>query len=67
MMLCGGGRTLEDIREFGRDDGLRQLCRYDRLPGADAIGVWLSKPGNLKGLKQVNRHLIRGVFARSDQ
>ena len=67
MMLCGGGRTLEDIREIETDNGLRQLCRYDRLPGADAIGDWLRKPGNLKGLKQVNRHLARGVIARSDQ
>jgi hypothetical protein len=67
MMLCGGGRTLEDIREIETDDGLRQLCRYDRLPGADAIGEWLRKPGNLRGLKQVNRHLARGVIARSDQ
>jgi len=66
MMLCGGGRTLEDIREIGTDDGLRQLCRYDRLPGADAIGDWLRRPGNLKGLKQVNRYLARGVIARSD-
>jgi hypothetical protein len=67
MMLCGGGRALEDIREIGADDGLRQLCRYDRLPGADAIGDWLRKPGNLKGLKPVNRHLAREVIARSDQ
>jgi len=51
MMLCGGGRRLEGIRESGWDDGLRQLCRYDRLPGADAIGDWLRKPGNLKGVK----------------
>ena len=67
MMLCGGGRTLEDIREIEADDGLRQLCRYDRVPGADAIGEWLRKPGNLKGLKRVNRHLARGVIARSTQ
>jgi Transposase DDE domain group 1 len=67
MMLCGGGRALEDIREIQTDDGLRRLCRYDRLPGADAIGEWLRRPGNLKGLKQVNRHLARGVIARSTQ
>jgi hypothetical protein len=67
MMLCGGGRALEDIREIQTDDGLRQLCRYDRLPGADAIGDWLRRPGNLRGLKYVNQHLARGVIARSDQ
>ena len=64
VLLCGGVRALEDIREFGTYEGLRHLCRYDLLPGADAIGVCLSKPGNLKGLKQVNQYLVRGVFAR---
>jgi len=44
MMLCGGGRTMEDIREIELDKGLKQLCGFARLPGADAIGQWLRKP-----------------------
>jgi hypothetical protein len=67
LMLSGGGRTLEDIREIQMDDGLRQLCGFARLPGADAIGQWLRRPGQLAGLKKVNKLLARQVIARSDK
>jgi hypothetical protein len=50
LMLCGGGRALEDIREIEMDDGLRQLCGLSGLSGADAIGQWLRR-GQLAGLK----------------
>jgi len=66
LMLCGGGRTLEDIREIEMDEGLRQLCGFARLPGADAIGQWLRKPGQLEGLKPVNEFQERQVIVRSD-
>jgi len=65
LMLCGGGRTLEDIREIETDEGLRQLCGFARLPGADAIGQWLRR-GQLSGLKRVNQFLARQVIVRSD-
>jgi len=66
MMLCGGGRTMEDIREIEMDEGLRQLCGFARLPGADAIGQWLRKPKHLKGIKRVNQFQVRQVIVRSD-
>jgi hypothetical protein len=67
LMLCEGGRTMEDIREIEMDEGLKQLCGFARLPGADAIGQWLRKPGHLKGLKQVNAFQARQVIVRSDE
>ena len=67
LMLCGGGRTLEDIREIELDEGLRQLCGFARLPSADAIGQWLRKPDHLPGLKQVNRFQARQVIIRSER
>ena len=67
MMLCGGGRTMEDIREIEMDEGLRQLCGFTRLPGADAIGQWLRKPEHLKGIKQVNQFQARQVIVGSDE
>ena len=67
IMLCGGGRTLEDIREIETDEGLRQLCGFTRLPGADAIGQWLRRPRHLQGLKRVNRFLARQLIARSER
>jgi hypothetical protein len=67
MMLCGGGRTMEDIREIELDKGLKQLCGFARLPGADAIGQWLRKPKHLEGLKRVNQFQARQVIVRSDR
>jgi hypothetical protein len=66
-MLCGGGRTMEDIREIEMDEGLKQLCGFARLPGADAIGKWLRRRGQLSGLKKVNEFLARQVIVRSGQ
>ena len=66
LMLCGGGRTLEDIREIETDEGLRQLCGFSRLPGADAIGQWLRR-GQLAGLKRTNGSLARQLIVRSDK
>jgi hypothetical protein len=67
LMLCGGGRTLEDIREIELDEGLKHLCGFARLPSADAIGQWLRKPDQLQGLKQVNQFQERQVIVRSER
>jgi hypothetical protein len=67
LMLCGGGRTLEDIREIEMDEGLRHLCGFARLPGADAIGKWLRRCGQLLGLKQVDEFRARQVIVRSEK
>jgi hypothetical protein len=67
LMLCGSGRTMEDIREIEMDEALKQLCGFTRLPGADAIGQWLRKPGHCKGMKQVNQFQARQVIVRSDE
>jgi len=65
LMFCGGGRTMEEIREIEQDPGLRSLCQYERIPSPDAIGQWLRKPRHLVGLKRVNRHLVRQVLAQT--
>jgi hypothetical protein len=67
LMLCGGGRTMEDIREIELDEGLRQLCGFTRLPSADAIGQWLRKPDHLRGMKLVNQFQERQVIVRSER
>jgi len=67
LTLCGGGRTMEDIREIEMDEGLKQLCDFARLPGADAIGKWLKRRGQLSGLKPVNEFLARQLIVRSDK
>ena len=65
LMLCGGGKEMEDIREIKIDKGLRELCGFKRVPSADAVGQWLRKDGNLEGLHKVNEDFIRQVIMRS--
>jgi hypothetical protein len=67
MMLCGGGRTMEDIRKITLDKGMKHLCGFARLAGGDAIGYWLRKPQHLEGLKRVNEFQARQVIVRSDK
>lgn len=66
LMLCGGGRTLEDIRKIQKDAGLRRLCRFHRVPGADAVGKWLTAPWRITAMKRVNEHLCRLAILRSE-
>ena len=65
LMLHGGGRTLEDLRQLVQDEGLRELLGMERMPSADATGDWLRRMGlgtGLKGLAEVNRKVLaRGL------
>ena len=65
LMFCGGGRTMEDIREIEMDKGLRKICGLTKVPGADAIGKWLRKANNLKGLKKSNEQLAVEIIKRT--
>ena len=66
LMFCGGGQSMEDIREIAHDQGLRELCGFKRIPSPDAVGTWLKAPRRIAGLKPVNRHLCRVAIARSE-
>ena len=65
LMLNGGGRTLEDIREIRDDEGLREILPLEKFPSSDAMGDWLRRmgtSGGLEGLEKVNkRSLKRGM------
>ena len=65
LMFCGGGRTMEDIREIELDKGLRDICELAKVPGADAIGKWIRKLENLAGLKTTNEQLAAEIIRRS--
>ncbi len=43
LMLNGGGRSLEDLRQIRNDQGLRELRGLDRIPSSDATGDWLRR------------------------
>lgn len=64
LMFCGGGKTMEDIREIERDKGLRKICGLAKVPGADATGKWIRKD-NLRGMKKTNEDLVKQIIRRS--
>jgi len=62
LMLNGGGRSLEDLREIREDAGLRALLPLKKMPSSDATGDWLRRSGfngALEGLAWVNGVLIK--------
>ncbi len=62
LMLNGGGRSLEDIRQIKADEGLREILPLERIPSSDAFGDWLRSMGinaGLYGLEKVNRRLMK--------
>jgi hypothetical protein len=72
LMLQGGGRSLEDLRELKDEEGLMKLIGRDEIPEPDTVGDWLRKMGDLgtgqiglKGLDRV-RGKINGRILKRD-
>lgn len=62
LMLNGGGRSLEDLRQIRNDRGLREVLPLKRIPSSDAVGDWLRRSGvngSLEGLARVNRRVLK--------
>jgi hypothetical protein len=59
LMLQGGGRSFEDIRELKYEEGLMNLIDIDKVPDPDSVGDWCRRMGNLttgqKGLKGLGK------------
>lgn len=68
LMLHGGGKRLEDLRELRAEVSLRQLLGMKELPASCTIGDWLRRMGQdgqgLSGLGKVNEHLVTEVLKR---
>ena len=62
LMLNGGGRSLEDLRQLRDDRGLREVLAIRRIPSSDAIGDWMRRSGvngGLEGPGGVNRSILK--------
>jgi hypothetical protein len=46
LMLQGGGRSLEDLRELKQEEGLMGLIGRDEIPKPDTVGDWLRRMGD---------------------
>jgi len=67
LMLNGGGKAIEDIREIKVDEGLRELLCIEQIPSSDAFYSWLKRMGKaegLKGLEQLNRFYLHKQLKR---
>src|SRR5512136_2311718 len=43
LMLQGGGKSLEDLRELRNEDGLMKLLGHNEIPEPDTVGDWLRR------------------------
>lgn len=62
LMLNGGGRSLEDLRQIRDDQGLREVLEMRRMPSSDASGDFLRRSGDnggLEGMAVVNRVILK--------
>jgi len=48
LMLQGGGRSLEDLRELKNEEGLMELIGQHEIPESDTVGDWLRRMGDPK-------------------
>lgn len=71
LMLQGGGRSLEDLRELKSEEGLMKLLGRDEIPESDTVGDWLRRMGDskrrypgLKGLDRVRDEINQRILRR---
>jgi len=69
LMLHGGGRYIEDVREIANDEALLQLLQISSIPSSSAIGDWLrfigDVKGGLSGLSNCNRAILKRGLKRT--
>jgi hypothetical protein len=71
MLLQGGGRSFEDIRELKYEEGLMKLIDINKIPDPDSVGDWCRRMGKgeggqqgLKGLGEVRDKLNHRMMKR---
>jgi len=64
LMLIGGGRHIEELREIIEDEGLRRLTGMKKVPSTSTVGDWLRRQGNGLGLLRI-KGVIKGFVKRA--
>jgi hypothetical protein len=71
LMLQGGGRSLEDLRELKDEEGLMKLIGRDEIAEPDTVGDWLRRMGDpesgqlgLEGLDRVRDKINERVLKK---
>jgi len=71
LMLQGGGKSLEDLRELSNEEGLMKLIGHDEIAEPDTVGDWLRRMGDpdsgepgLEGLDRVRGKINERMLRR---
>lgn len=71
LMLHGGGKKLEDLREIKGEVSLRELLEMKEMPASSTVGDWLRRMGEdargLAGLARVEKHEVGEVVRRDSR
>lgn len=69
LMLYGGGRHIEDVREIAEDRALRKLIGLSRMPSSSTFGDWLRRVAlvGVSVVKQVNGWIVRQRLRRDER
>jgi hypothetical protein len=68
LMLVGGGRHIEDLREIRDDAALRHLIELRSMPSLSTFGDWLVRSGERGGagtMRRVDEEIAVGVWKRT--
>ncbi len=55
LMIEGGGRHVEDLREIREDRALRELTGLEAMPSVSTVGDWLLRTGSRGGMPAVRK------------
>jgi len=68
LMLHGGGKRLDDLRELKGEVSLRELLEMKELPASSTVGDWLRRMGRggrgLSSLGKANQHMVAEILKR---
>lgn len=65
LMLYGGGRHIDDLREIREDRALRRLIGLKGIPSSSTVGDWLARTGGGEGLRCFKRGVIDGATRKA--
>ena len=68
LMLEGGGRHIEDLREIRDDAALRRLVGIKEMPSLSTYGDWLVRMGaggGLRAIRGVNEEVAEMILQRT--
>ncbi|MGB9005475.1 MAG: IS1380 family transposase [Candidatus Aminicenantales bacterium] len=70
LMMEGGGRHVEDLREIEEDRALRKLVGLERMPSASTVGDWLMRVGaggGVEAMAEVDEEVAVAIGQRLAQ